>query len=182
MRSWLVHLCALLALCEARCSLFLTADAGYAHAFAQAPERSAAPVNAQIGIGAGGDHGGAGGGWAIRTKLSDNVQQFSLAPFLYAVAGAKSVDGTPPIAGFLLAGFDLFTVESIANQGAGSIGSPFAELGAFVRVHDKFGITAAVAVEDDIRFSDIPNTGYVSFLIGFGIVAYGNGPRGALFR
>ena len=29
-------------------------------------------------------------------------------------------------------------------------------------------LTAGVGFEDDIRFNDIPNTGYVSFLLGFG--------------
>lgn len=163
------------ALAQARCSLFLTADAGYAHAFAQAPERSAASIDAHIGIGSGGEHGGIGGGWAIRTKWSDNVQQFSLAPFLYALFGAAEDRGSPPVAGFLLGGFDIFTVESVAAKGAGSIGSPFVELGAFVHAFDKYGFTAAVALEDDIRFNDIPSTAYVSFLLGFGIVGYREG-------
>ena len=163
----------MLALATSHCSLFLAADTGYAHAFAQAPERSAVPLNAYVGIGAGGKHGAAGGGWSLRTKWSDNVQQFSLAPFYYVLVGAEeNEDGSPPVAAFLLGGFDIFTVESVAGVGAGSIGSPFVQLGAFFHVHRLLGLTASVSFEDDIRFNAVPSTGYVSFLLGVGAVRF----------
>jgi hypothetical protein len=164
-----------LALACARCSLFLKADAGYAHAFAQAPERSAAAVNAYAGFGAGGDYGGVGGGWSVRTKWSDNVQQFSLAPFLYAMAGAHEQDGSPPIAAFLLGGVHVLTAEAVAGKGEVSLGSPFVELGTFVHVHHTWGLTASVSFEDDIRFDATPNTGYVSFVLGFAVLGYRDG-------
>jgi hypothetical protein len=156
------------------CSALFNVDAGYAHAFAQAPERSAATVNARIGIGSGGDNGGVGGGWSIRTKWSDNVQQFSLAPFLYALLGTETSADKPAFGGYLVGGFDIFTIESVAKSLEASIGSPFIEIGTFVRVTQPWTITLGVSFEDDIRFDSTPNTGYVSFLLGFGAVAYSN--------
>jgi hypothetical protein len=158
------------------CSALFNVDAGYAHAFAQAPERSAATVNARVGIGGGGNHGGIGGGWSIRTKWSDNVQQFSLAPFLYAVLGT---DTSADVAGggYLIGGFDIFTIESVAKSVEASIGSPFIEVGTFIRVTEPWMITLGVSFEDDIRFDATPNTGYVSFLLGFGAIGYENGNR-----
>jgi len=154
--------------------LFLNVDTGYSHAFAQAPERSAAPFNAYFGAGGGSDSGAVGTGLSVRTKWSDNVQQFAIAPFLYAALGAEQHDGTPPWAFFLVGGFDVVTAEVVAARNAVSIGSPFVELGAFFKVYRMWGITTGISFEDDIRFSDIPNTGYVSFLLGFGTVSYGD--------
>lgn len=161
----------MLALATSGCSLFLAGDTGYAHAFAQAPERSAAAVNAYIGVGPGGTHVAGGGGWSIRTKWSDNVQQLSLAPFLYLLAGgAEGDDDSPPVAAFLLGGVHVITGESIAGVGDASIGSPFVQLGAFFHVWRRLGITTSVAFEDDIRSNATPDTGYVSFLVGVGAV------------
>jgi hypothetical protein len=159
------------------CSAIFNVDAGYAHAFAQAPERSAATVNARVGLGGGGDHGGAGVGWSIRTKWSDNVQQVSLAPFLYGVLGTYPEQDAPAIAGFLVGGFDLVTLEAVASQFEASLGSPFIEVGTFIRVKEPWSITLAVSFEDDIRFDATPNTGYVSFLLGFGAVTYSSAHR-----
>jgi len=150
-------------------------DAGYAHAFAQAPERSAATINAYIGGGKGGHDGGVGVGAALRGKISDAVGQFSGAPFVYGVVGPRG-DIFTPWALYALGGVDLFTVETVGGEGSGSIGSPFVEVGGYVRVAGPIGITAGVSFEDDIRFNDIPNTGYVSFLLGVGALNYAGNP------
>ncbi len=153
-------------------------DAGYAHAFAQAPERSAATVNAKIGLGTGNDNGGFGFGCAVRTKWSDNVQQFSFAPLMYGVLGSDSKhEDIPDVAAFIVGGFDLFTIEGVAKQFEASLGSPFIEIGGFFHVYDIWGITAAVSFEDDLRFDATPNTGYVSFLLGWGAVTYASARR-----
>jgi hypothetical protein len=163
------------------CSALFSVDAGYAHAFAQAPERSAATVNARIGVGTGGRNTGLGAGWSIRTKWSDNVQQVSLAPFLYGLVGTSLQSNDVGVGGFLVGGFDIFTIESVASSFEGSIGSPFIEVGTFVRVTEPWMITLAVSFEDDIRFDATPNTGYVSFLLGFGAVSY-TSSGGGFFR
>ena len=164
-----------LALSQAGCSLIYLADAGYAHAFAQAPERSAATINAYVGGGTGGHNGGAGVGATLRGKISDAVGQFSGAPFVYGIVG-PSGDVFPPWALYALGGVDLFTVETVGGKGSASIGSPFVEVGGYVRVAGPIGITAGVSFEDDIRFNDVPNTGYVSFLLGASILDWGGNP------
>jgi hypothetical protein len=172
-----VCLCGILALGEAGCSYFVTAETGYAHAFAQAPERSAAPLNGYFGAGGGDEIGGLGVGMSLRTKWSDNVQQLSLAPFFYAIAGSDSSRGVPAGAAFLLGGFDLVTGEAVAGKTSASIGSPFVELGGFFRLARTWGLTTGIAFEDDIRFNAIPDTGYVCFLVGIGTAGYGDPPH-----
>ncbi len=154
------------------CSAIVGGEAGYAHAFAQAPERSAAVVNGYAAIGVGEDHWGMGLGGSARFKVSDNVSQLAIAPILYFAAGQDMRGKGPRAAFFALTGFDLITVESIANQGSVSIGSPFVETGLFVRLFGNWGFAPAVSFEDDIRFNAIPNTGYVMFTLGFMEVGY----------
>jgi hypothetical protein len=147
-------------------------EAGYAHAFAQAPERSAAVLDGYAGIGLAEDHWGMGVGGTLRIKASDAIAQFSIAPFFYVIAGQALAGPGPRAAFFALSGVDLLTVESVANEGSVSIGSPFVEAGLFVRLFGDWGLAPAVSFEDDIRFNDIPNTGYVSFVLGFSEMGY----------
>lgn len=159
-------------LAQTGCSAIFSGDAGYAHAFAQAPERSAATTNVYVGAGAGDASTGIGVGDAlgIRTKWSDAVQQVSLAEALYFIVATHSDD--PAAAFFGLGGFHLFTFESIAGITSASIGSPFVELAGYVRIAGHYGITAGVSFEDDIRFIDLPSTGYVGFTLGFGVIRF----------
>jgi hypothetical protein len=180
--SWLMRVAyALLALSQTGCSLFFNGNAGYAHAFAQAPERSAATANVYVGggMGLGDRHAGValGDALGLRTKWSDAVQHVSISDSIYFAIPFGSTDdiqlfGAPPAAVYTQVGLSLFTFESIAGATAASIGSPFVELGGFFRVFGQWGITATVSLEDDIRFNGIPDTGYVGFALGFGTLKY----------
>ena len=158
-----------LAGCSHSLSLIATADGGYAHALAQAPERSAAAVDGYIGLGSAtaGDHLGYGLGGAIRTKWSDNVQQGSIAPFAYlSVGGGMDDDYRPRWAFFLIAGAALVTGEAIAGNVYASAGSPFGGLGFFLRI-GTIGIDLTTRVEADVRFvSNVPTTAYTTFALG----------------
>ena len=78
----------------------------------------------------------------------------------------------PRAAFFALTGVDILTVESVANRGSVSLGSPFIEAGIYLRLFGDWGLAPAVSFEDDVRFNDIPNTGYVSFTLGFFMLDY----------
>jgi hypothetical protein len=161
-----------LALAQSGCVALAKVDAGYAHAFSQAPERSAAAFNAYFGIGVGGDNGGAGPGVGLRGKASDAVGQFSFTPMIFGVVGPRYAKGAPPYAFYGLGGASLLTIESVAGKGSVSLGSPFVEGGVFVHVYDIWGITLGVNLEEDVRFNELPNTSYVSLVLGLGSVDY----------
>jgi len=158
------------------CSYVVGGEAGYAHAFAEAPERSAAVANGYAAFGAGDNHFGMGFGGSARVKASDAIGQFSIAPVVYLLAG-EDLDGDGPrVAFFSWAGVDILTVESVANQGSVSVGSPFIEAGCFVRLFGEWGFAPALSFEDDVRFNGIPNTGYAMFTLGFFAMSY-EGPH-----
>ncbi len=160
------------------CAVFGSATAGYGHAFAQAPERSTFTTNVYAGYGPGtGEPGGTGLGFGdavgLRTKWSDAVQQVSISDSLFFLYGfGLDGSGNPAIGLFANAGAALFTFEEVAGESSASLASPFAELGTFFRVLDEWGITASVGIEDDIRFTDLPSTGYLTFALGVGVMSF----------
>ena len=144
--SWTFFTATVLALACVDCGTFVHLETGYAHAFAQAPERSTAQADLYMGIHLPMQpHAGAGVGAAIRTKWSDNVQQLSAAPYLYGFVAANDSKAAPPVAAFVTAGFDLLTVEWVTARSTGSIGSPFVELGGIFRIFREVTVHGSLA-------------------------------------
>ena len=157
------------------CSALANVEAGYAHAIAKNPEQAAVAVNANLGIGSGGSDGSGGGlGAMFRVKLGPNVQQVALGPMGYV--GTEFSQGSP-IAIAAMGGIHLLQIDNVHTTSDGDsfsfgMASPVAEVFMFVR---PALMSFSVAGEYDLRFSRTPNTGYVSFLIGFGGFAAGGG-------
>ena len=110
----------------------------------------------------------------VRTKWSDSVDQVSIAEGLY-LALLPSYSSHPALherlALIVMGGASIFTFESIAGQTSASIGSPFIQVAGWVELFDQWGLSASVSLEDDIRFIDLPSTGYLSFNLGFTTIA-----------
>ncbi len=150
------------------CSAFANFEVGYAHAIAKNPEQAAVAINTNVGIGKGiSDTAGAGAGPMLRMKFGPNVQQVALGSF--AFLGATFGDSSEgPISLVALGGIHLLQVENVRtteNNFCFGMGSPVVEMVLAVR---PARMTFAVAGEYDVRFNSIPNTGYVSFLVGVG--------------
>jgi hypothetical protein len=168
------RLCVLL-VATTGCSALANVEAGYAHAIAKNPEQAAVALNANAGIGSGASDGSGGGAGAMfRVKLGPNVQQVALGPMGYV--GSSLGDGSK-IAFAAMGGFHLLQLDNVHTTSDGdsfsfAIGSPVAEAFMFIR---PAWMSLSIAGEYDLRFSRVPNTGYVSFLIGFGAFAAGSG-------
>lgn len=166
---------ALLLFATTGCSALANVEAGYAHAIAKNPEQAAVAVNANLGIGSGASDGSGGGAGAMfRVKLGPNVQQVALGPMGYL---GTELGHDSPIAIAALGGIHLLQIDNVHTTTDGDsfsfgMASPVAEVFMFVR---PALMSFSVAGEYDLRFSRVPNTGYVSFLIGFGGFAAGSG-------
>lgn len=148
------------------CSALLNVEAGYAHAIAKNPEQAAVAINANAGLGTGEGGVGGGGGAMLRVKLGPNVQQVAFGPMFYV----GSTFNDSPVGVAAMGGFHLLQVDNVHTDATGDnfsfgMASPVAELMMFIR---PALMSLSVAGEYDLRFSPVPNTGYVSFLIGFG--------------
>jgi hypothetical protein len=162
------------------CSALFNIEAGYAHAIAKNPEQATGALNANAGIGTASNDGvGVGGGAMLRAKVGPNVQQFALGPMMYV--GSSLAGGREgPVQLAVMGGFHLLQMDNVHTTTTGdnfSFGmlSPVAEVMFFLR---PAWMTFSVAGEYDLRFSSIPNTGYLSFLIGVGgFGASGSGLR-----
>lgn len=148
------------------CSGLYDLEVGYARSIGKSPDESAVEVNTHEGLGGGNDHGGGGAGAMERIKAGPNIFQFQLGPMGYATVGPKRGD---PVAVYALGGFSLLQLESVRGQFAYGLFSPTAELGLAIR---KIYTTLSVQAEYDVRFNDVPNTGYVCFMIGLGAVGF----------
>ncbi len=162
-----------------------TVQAGYAHAIAKSPEEAAVAAEAHAtlvqgpvaGIAGpltllfgGGDtsgyaheaHFGIGG--VARGKVGANVRQIAVAPTLYFADGGQRGG---PVSFYALSSYHLAQLEWLGHDSRFAFGmfSPILEGGIVVH---PIWMTVSVAGEYDIRFSAAPNTGYVSFMLGFG--------------
>lgn len=165
------------------------AQAGYAHAIAKSPEEAAVAVEAQgtlvggpvAGVAGpltllfgGGDtsgfehdaHFGLGG--VLRGKVGANVKQAALGPSLYFADGGQ---GGGPISVYALSAYHLVQLEWLGRDARFAFGmfSPMLEGGVVLR---PIWATLSVTGEYDVRFSAAPNTGYVTFMLGFGRLRY----------
>ena len=140
------------------CSALFNVDAGYAHAFAQAPERSAATVDARIGVGGGGDHGGAGVGWSVRSEVERQraavlARAISLRDPRHGAQTATRRGRRVPRRG-LRPRHD----RSRSPRCSGVDRQPVHRARHVRPREGVVGITLAVRIEDDIRFDATPNT------------------------
>lgn len=162
------------------CSLLANVEVGYAYAVAKSPEQAAVALNGNLGFGAGNVGGaGAGAGVMLRTKIGPNVQQVAWGPMAYA---GSSLGADSKIAFAAIGGFHLLQFENVHTAIDGDtfgfgMFSPVAEALMFIR---PARMSLGVAAEYDVRFTSVHNTGYVSFLIGYG--AFGAGGTGGGLR
>lgn len=157
------------------CSLIGIVEAGPSLAVGK-PHQSTGSLNGYLGVGPGDDHGGAGGGVEIRGKVGPSVGQVALGPFVYGMGGPQMGQGFVAVP-FARAGFNLVQFESVEGNFAFGMLGPHASVGVFLRVFPEAGISFSVDGEYDVRFTDTPNTGYLSLMIGFGFLAYSGGPK-----
>lgn len=150
-------------------SLLSNAEAGYAHALGKSPEESAVAINAKSGAGFklpllppifGDDTSGIG--YSVRTKLGPHMGQGALGTFAYRLI---PLDSKQDQTLYLTAGISWLQLESVRGQFGYSLLSPSGGLGmAVAPLH----MTFAVEAEYDWRFNDVPNTGYILFMAGWG--------------
>lgn len=166
-----------------------TAQAGYAHAIAKSPEEAALAVEAHgtlvqgpiagvagpftllfgrgdtSGFDADG-HFGLGG--VARGKVGANVKQLALGPTLYLADGGQRGG---PVSFYALSTYHLLQLEWLGHDSRFAFGmfSPMVESGIVIH---PIWTTVSVSGEYDIRFSSAPNTGYVTFMLGFGRLRY----------
>jgi hypothetical protein len=113
------------------------------------------------------------------------VGQVALGPFFFFMGGPASDawhDVTPRLFFFSTGGFNAVQLESIEGRFAFGAFSPHAQAGAFFRAFRDTGFFLSVGGEYDVRFGDVPNTGYGSLLLGFGEASYSVGPPPGAFR
>lgn len=157
------------------CSFIGIVEAGPSYAVNKV-HQSTGSLNAYLGVGPGDDHGGAGGGVELRGKVGPSVGQVALGPMLYGMGGPQMNPGFVAVP-FARAGFNLLQFESVEGRFAFGMFGPHASAGVFLRVFPEAGLSISIDGEYDVRFTDTPNTGYLSLMIGFGFLAYSGGPK-----
>lgn len=166
------------------CSGLAAVEGGASYAIGK-PEQSAFALNAYSGLGDSDGRAGAGGGAMLRTKVGPHVGQVALGPLFFFMGGPASDvwHGVTPRAFFFsTGGFNAVQLESIEGKFAFGAFSPHVQAGAFFRAFRETGFFLSVGGEYDVRFGDVPNTGYASLLLGFGDAVYSVGPPPGAFR
>lgn len=166
------------------CSAIAAVEGGASYAVGK-PRQSAFALNAYAGIGDTDGHAGAGGGAMLRAKVGPHMGQIALGPMFFFLGGPAydTWNGVTPRAFFFsTGGFNAVQLESIEGRFAFGAFSPHAQAGVFLRTFDQSGFFLSVGGEYDVRFADLPNTGYASFFLGFGDAAYSIGPPPGAFR
>jgi hypothetical protein len=151
-----------LALGSTGCSALAGLEAGPTYALAKAPE-SAAAINGYVGLGLGDASFALGAGSELRGKIGPKMGQVALGPMAYGLFGGSVV------LGYVRAGFDLVSFESVYERFAFGMFSPRLGLGTifrFGRGEETLGISVMLEGEYVVRFTETPNTGYAALMIG----------------
>lgn len=143
------------------CASFSSMEAGASYAIAK-PHQSAAALNLAYGAGLGDETAGVGAGGELRTKLGPNMGRIAIGPLLYGY-GAPEASVVAP---YVRLGFDLLQFESVEGAFAFGMFSPHAQAGVLFRVARRVGLSVGIDGEYVVRFTDTPNTGYASLMLG----------------
>lgn len=175
-------LVALPALCG--CSSVAAVEGGAAYAIGK-PQQSAFALNAYAGLGDTDGHAGAGGGPMLRAKVGPHIGQVAFGPFFFFMGGPPSDvwhGVTPRLFFFSTGGFNAVQFESVEGKFAFGAFSPHGQAGVFFHAFRDAGFSLSLGGEYDVRFGDVPNTGYGTLLLGFGEAGYSVGAPPGAFR
>lgn len=161
------------------CSSLATIEGGYHQPYdeALAPGHRGATINAHYGLGPADAPVGAEA--SIRTKFGSHQGQGAL--------GFGGFAFTPPesVGAFGRLGVNLVQLETWSGELAFGMGSPWAQGGIYilpelfggrgpfdVHSHGGFIITVSASTGYDLRFGDVPNSGWWSVTAGVGFLAF----------
>jgi hypothetical protein len=152
------------------CNPLLTVDGGYFAALSERPGREGVAANLRVGMFDDSQRTQAfGTTLGFRTKFSARLTQFALSQDMWLEPVAHHFAVRP----YLRAGINSYQFESLDGSFAYGMFSPYAEAGWVVRVtelgFEELLLTLGGAIEYDLRFTDHPDEGYWSALVGLAL-------------
>lgn len=166
-------------LCAA-CNPLLHGQAGYVRSTGDAGSGEAAAVELRAGSWNGKRFEvGYGGGFALRSKFGDDIQQLATAQEVVVVPFPRMRLFSPYVRG----GLHALQIERLAGDFAFGMFSPYGELGLSFALHragsDSTFLSLAVTAEYDLRFTGQAAEPFLGLAIGLGAAPHRQDPTPA---
>lgn len=149
------------------CSMLMQMEGGaVAHAGSDHPNAGAAfAAHAGVGVADSNDVG-AGFGFSMHYKASQDYHQAMVAPHAYVLFG----DEKAPVKGYGRFGLGLIQVERWRDRDPWGAFSPILSAGILIPFHEQLAFTVSTSAEYDVRFtSGVPSTPAFTLNLGIGM-------------